>query len=494
MKNPARARSTPIESAFATASETVDAIRAKQISARELLDMTFQRIDRHNRAVNAIIWENREDAIARATRADDLLARGGDSGALHGVPVTIKEAFAYRGSPSTWGLPAFKDAISPRTAVAVERLESAGAIVVGKTNVAVMLADWQSDNPVYGTTNNPWDVTRTAGGSTGGGAAAVAAGLGCLTLGSDLSGSIRIPAHFCGVYGHKPSLDLVSVAGFQPGPWDGSSGYPMDLSVVGPLSRSARDLALALTVLGGADADAAKAWTWRLPPSRHTSLKDFRVGYVLDEAAAPISSDVAAVYEKTLAELSRAGATLEPGWPRGIDPRAQMSTFGYLLGALVTADMSPDQRERARTRFQAHPDDVFAAAAVEPHARWLHETQRRLSCRARWQEYFETHDAFLAPTAFTAAFRHDHSEPIDNRVVDTPQGKQRYAERMPCWISAATLAGLPATVAPVGRTDGGLPVGLQIIAPMWEDGTSIEFAALLSDLVGGFTAPPGFQE
>jgi amidase len=171
-----------------------------------------------------------------------------------------------------------------------------------------------------------------------------------------------------------------------------------------------------------------------------------------------------------------------------------MSTFGYLLGALITADMSPDQRERARARVAAHPEDVFAAAAVEPHARWLQETQRRLACRARWQEYFETHDVFLAPTAFTAAFPHDHSDPIGNRVIDTPEGKQPYADRMPYWISAASLAGLPATVAPVGRTERGLPVGLQIIAPMWEDGTSIEFAALLSDLIGGFTAPPAFQE
>ena len=238
--------------AFATAAETAEAVRRKRISASELLNMTFQRIDRHNPTLNAIVWQDREQAMARAKQADEALARGNASGALHGVPVTIKESFAYRGSPNTWGLPPLKDANSPRTAVAVERLESAGAIVVGKTNVPVMLGDWQSYNPIYGTTNNPWDLTRTPGGSTGGGAAALAAGLGCLTIGSDLSGSIRIPAHFCGVYGHKPSLELVSMAGFQPGPWDGSPGYPMDLSVAGPLARSARDLALALNVLGGA--------------------------------------------------------------------------------------------------------------------------------------------------------------------------------------------------------------------------------------------------
>ena len=185
---------------------------------------------------------------------------------------------------------------------------------------------------------------------------------------------------------------------------------------------------------------------------------------------------------------------MERGWPPGVDPRAHMSTFSYLLFALVTADMDNQARERSRKRFESHPDDMFAAAAVEPHARWLHDTQRRLVFRARWQQYFESHDVFLLPTAFTAAFPHDHSEPIDNRFVDTPEGKRPYARDMASWISFATLAGVPATVAPVGCTRAGLPAGIQIIAPMWEDATSIELAALLSDIVGGFTPPPSFQE
>ena len=486
--------SSDFKPAFATATETVDAVRKKRISTSELMDMTFQRIDLHNPKLNAIVWQDREQAIARAKKAEEALAKGDASGALHGVPVTIKESFAYRGSPSTWGLPPLKDANSPRTAVAVERLESAGAIVVGKTNVPVMLGDWQTYNPIYGTTNNPWDLTRTPGGSTGGGAAALAAGLGYLTIGGDLSGSIRIPAHFCGVYGHKPSVDLVSAAGHQPGPWDGSPGYPMDLAVNGPLARSAGDLALALNVLGGANGDDARAWTWRMPTARHTRLKDFRIGYILDDGIAPVGSDIGTLYEKTLSELSKTGAKVERGWPSGLDPQAQMRTFSYLLFALLTADMNHDARERSRKRFENNRDDIVAAAAVEPHARWLHETQRRLAVRALWQTYFESHDVFLLPTTFTAAFPHDHSEPMSSRVVDTPEGKRPYAQDMASWISFATLAGLPATVAPVGRTRAGMPVGIQIIGPMWEDGTSIEFAALLSELVGGFTPPPAFQE
>src|SRR5688572_4130161 len=229
---------------FATAAETAAAVRKKTISARELVELTFQRIDALNPALNAIVGDLRVPALARAGEADQALAESRVLGPLHGVPITIKESFAYRGTPNTWGLPALEQAKSPRTAVAIERLESAGAIVVGKTNVPVMLADWQSYNPLHGTTNNPWDLSRTPGGSTGGGAAAVAAGLGALSIGSDLSGSLRNPAHFCGIYTHKPSLNVIEMDGLQPDAWVGSSGPPRVLASSRPVSRSARGFAL----------------------------------------------------------------------------------------------------------------------------------------------------------------------------------------------------------------------------------------------------------
>ena len=461
---------------FATAAEMAAAIRRKTISATELVTLTFRRIEAINPDVNAIVWELREPALARAAEADRALADGRALGPLHGVPITIKESFAYRGSPNTWGLPDLKNAMSPRTAVAIEQLESAGAIVVGKTNVPVMLADWHSSNPIYGTTNNPWDLTRTPGGSTGGGAAAVAAGIGALTMGSDLSGSIRIPAHFCGVYGHKPSLGLIPMDGLLPGPWDGAPGPPMDLAVVGPLARDARDLALALDVLGRPYGDDAIAWTWRMPAPRHDRLKDFRIGYVVDDPVAPISSEVRRPYENLLSELSSTGAKMTQGWPDGVDVRAAAETYGYLLMSFVTADLTGKR------------------ASTYDHAGWLRETQRRLSFRAIWQTYFESCDVFLLPSSFTPAFSHDHSQPIEKRVVSTREGERPYVQNMAYWISTASLSGLPATVAPVGVTDGRLPVGIQILAPMWEDGTSIEFAALLSEVTDGFVAPPAYAK
>jgi amidase len=513
-----------IDLGYATATELAEAIRRKKISARELLEATFQRIDRYNPKLNAIVIEFRDRALARAKEADVALAKGKAWGPLHGVPVTIKEAFAYEGSPNTWGRPELKGVNSPRTAVAVERLESAGAIVIGKTNIPTGLADIQTFNSIYGTTNSPWDLTRTPGGSTGGGAAAVSAGLGPLTLGSDFGGSIRTPAHLCGVYGHKPTINLVSVAGHQAGPWDGQTfatldvaglrpgepiGRSFDLQVAGPLARDARDLALALNVLGGPAGDEALAWTWRMPPPRHTRLHDFRIGYVMGQRTLtspdapvitiggarlsrnePIASDVLDIYEKLLSALARAGARLEQGWPAGIDFKSQIELMTYL----GVARFSPgeEQLKSLRQRLETNANDPLALAYTGPHSRWIVQTERQRSFRAAWQAYFRTHDVFLLPPAATAAFPHDHTEPSWERSIHTPDGKMT-GQDFNYWSVFASVSGLPATVAPVGRTRSGLPAGIQILAPMWEDGTSIEFAALLADLVGGFAPPPGYE-
>src|SRR6266478_5721452 len=329
---------------FATALEAAAAVKAKRISSVELTELAFRRIDAYNPKLNAVILQFREQSLARAREADRALAKKEWWGPFHGVPITVKESYGMEGVPTTAGVPQYKDFRPKQNAVAIDRILRAGAIIAGKTNVPVMLADYQTYNPIYGTTNNPWDLTRTPGGSTGGGAAAVAAGLGCLTLGSDLSGSLRIPAHFCGVYGHKPSLELVSAAGFQPGPWDGSPGFPIDLAVVGPLARGARDLALSVNVLGGPNGDDAKAWRWRMPSPRQKRLKDFRIGYLINDKLCPVASDLREVYESVLGELGRSGAKMERGWPTGIDPQAQLQTYQYLLFAFLSFDISKEQR------------------------------------------------------------------------------------------------------------------------------------------------------
>lgn len=472
--------------AFLSAAGLAGAIRARRISATEAVSQAFDRIDRFNPSLNVMVWQCRERALDRAKQLD----ASESSGPLHGVPVTIKESFAYPGSPSTWGIPPFMGKNSTLTAVVVERIERAGAIVIGKTNVPVGLGDWQSYNPIYGVTNNPWDLTRTPGGSTGG-SAALAAGIGALALGSDIGGSLRIPAHFCGLYAHKPSLNLLSASGHRPGAWSGEPGYPLDLAVVGPMARDARDLLTAIEVTGGPESEDAIAWKWTMPPPRHTQLRDFRIGFMRDDPSAPLTAEVRALYDRVLKELEQSGATLEEGWPAGIDVPNNLFTYQYLMFALTNADIDPARAARLRAAYEQDPRNAYAAGSAAPHSVFLKESVNRRVFRQVWRRYFETHDVFLTPTAFTPAIKHDHSPEMMERVIETPEGPRPYGQLMN-WIWPATLAGIPATAAPMGVTQSGLPAGFQIIGPMWEDATPIEFAALLAERIGGSVPPPGY--
>jgi amidase len=478
--------------AFASAIAAADAIRKKKLSAVELTKSCFARIARLDPKINAVIIKLEAESLARAREADAALAKGKPWGPLHGVPITIKESFAVVGTPTTWGRPDFKNNRATGNAIAVERLLRAGAIVAGKTNVPVMLMDWQSYNPVYGVTNNPWDLSRTPGGSTGGGAAALAAGLGYISLGSDIGGSIRVPAHFCGVYGHKPTINLVPLGGHQPDAQPPFGSESVDLPVAGPLARTAEDLRLALEVIGGPAGDDAIALSWKMPVPRHARLGDFRVGYAIDDAYSKVSGDTLPVLETVIRGLEKAGAKLERGWPQGLDPAGLRYEYLYLLGS-ETQPSTPALLAEARAAYEKDPKDPFLASAVEPHSRWLAATRARFRTRATWQRYFETHDVFLMPAGLSAAYPHDHSgTSLDNtRTIPTPEGRRPYLEFIN-WQVPASLTGLPSTVAPVGRTAGGLPVGIQIMGPFLEDGTTIRFAELLKDVAGGFAPPPGF--
>ena len=290
---------------FQSATDAAQAVRRKEISSRELTETLLAWIEATNPALNAVVELRPEAALREATTADEAIARGDDTGPLHGVPMTIKDSFNVAGMHTTWGNPAFADFVADSDATVARRLRQAGAIIVGKTNVAFMLADFgQTANEFYGVTKNPWDITRTPGGSTGGAAAALSAGMTFLEYGSDLVGSIRIPASFCGVYGLKPSVGIVPLSGFQPpGPPPPPSDM-MYMSAVGPLGRSPRDLRTALSVTGGPEGQQAKAYSWALSPSRHTRLEDFRVGVVLDHEYAPVSSEVTALLSNAVDELA----------------------------------------------------------------------------------------------------------------------------------------------------------------------------------------------
>ncbi|MBV8072697.1 MAG: hypothetical protein JO270_22525, partial [Acidobacteriaceae bacterium] len=339
-------------------------------------------------------------------------------------------------------------------------------------------------------TNNPWDVTRSPGGSSGGSAAALAAGLTYLSVGSDLGGSLRIPAHFCGIFSHKPTIDLVSTRGMIPGGHPGSKGFSTDLAVAGPMARSARDLMAALELLGGPDEYDQKAWSWKLPPSRKRTLKDFRVGFVVESALAMPSSDVKPLLERAVTAVERAGAQLKPGWPPQYKLEEALENYQFLLGAFIFSTSSKEEQQQRLQRMSANTP--FGAGYRASHVDWLQQRFTQLSYRAMWQSYFEQVDVFLMPVSFTVAMKHDHSQPIFKREIETVDGKRPYMDLL-TWMGTATLTGCPASVAPIGRTAAGLPVGIQIMGPFWEDATPIEFAELLTEEIGNFVPPPGYQ-
>jgi amidase len=480
------------ELAFGSALGAAEAIRTGRVSSLELTRQVFERIDRFNPAINAFAYPLRERALAQAREADEALARGQSLGAFHGVPVNVKESFAIEGHPATWGIPSFKDSKAARNSTVVDRLLGAGAVLIGATNVPVDLHDWQSYNPMYGQTNNPYDLKRSPGGSSGGSAAALAAGFGFLSVGSDIGGSIRVPSSFCGIYGHKPTLDLVSQRGHQAGGNAGAPGFSTLLAVNGPMARSAADLREALKALGGPEGWDAKAWKWELPAARAANLKDFRVGYVVDDPIAPPSPEVAAVLAKTIDALGRAGAKLRPGWPEGLQPKALLDTYIFMLMAFI-ASMAPLAEQPRQPEKGVDMNDPFQAGPLATYSEWQRTNLRRLAYRAQWQAYFSEIDVFLSPVTFTTAMPHDHSEPQIGRTIATSGGPRRYMDIFN-WIATATLTGCPATVAPAGLTPDGLPVGVQIMGPYWEDATPIAFAELLSREIGGFTPPAGFAD
>jgi amidase len=454
---------------FQSATDVARRLRLKDLSSRELTEMLLTRIEAVNPAMNAVVELQGEAAFREAVAADNATARGDAAGPLHGVPMTIKDSFNVAGLHTTWGNPAFKDFVADSDSTVARRLRRAGAIIVGKTNVAFMLGDFgQTANELYGVTNNPWDTTRTPGGSTGGAAAALSAGMTFLEYGTDLVGSIRIPASFCGVYGLKPSAGIVPLSGFHP---PGPPPPPSDmtyLSAVGPLGRSPRDLRTALSVTAGPENQAAKAYSWALSPPRHTRLEDFRAGFVLDHDLAPVSGEVTALLSDAIDALARAGATVVEGWPDGVDPVRNYESFGFHVQAFFA--------------FQ-QPAEDFAKLSE-----FVDQESRRMAARAAWNRYFNDIDVFLCPANFTPAFPHD-TRPFEQRTIATPEGERPYNDQA-FWVSHASLPGLPAVVAPIGRTPGGLPVGAQIVGPLYEDNTAITFAELLGDVIGGYEPPP----
>jgi amidase len=484
---------------FLPAAELCRRLAGGELSSVELLDHYLARVERLNGPINAVVALDADRARARAAEADAAHARGESWGPLHGLPITIKDSFETEGLTTTSGAPELRDHVPAEDAIAVARLKAAGAIVFGKTNLPLYAGDLQTYNEVYGRTNNPWDLDRGAGGSSGGAAAALAAGLTGLELGSDIGGSIRNPAHFCGVFGHKVTWNLIPNRGHIPGP-PGTLGNT-DVGTFGPMGRSAEDLALALDVMAGpGDADAV-AWRLELPAARNEGrLAGLRVATWFEDPYVPVSADVRARLEAAAAVLAGGGAVVTP-----VTPPVGLADLAHSWERLVVPLM-----------FAGLPDEVFAgfataAAGLAPvergggedarvrnlraitqrHRDWLRADETRARHRAAFARFFRDHDVLLAPVMPTAAFPHDTETDLASRTFEVDGETRSYLDNL-AWNGGIGTLLLPVSVPPIGRTSEGLPVGVQVVAPHLEDRTAIAVAGHLERLLGGFVPPPAF--
>jgi amidase len=476
--------------AYSSAEQLAAAIKAKAVSSLELTEMYIDRVEKYDGQINAVVVHDFDRGRAAAIAADEALARGEQLGPLHGVPMTIKEAYNIEGLPTTWGIPDFKDNLALADADSVSKLKGAGAVFFGKTNVPLNLADFQSFNDIYGATSNPWDLTRTPGGSSGGSSAALAAGLTGLEAGSDIGGSIRNPAHFCGIYGHKPTWGVVSDEGQAlPGMF-----APADIAVVGPMARSAGDLALSMGIVAGARRSERRGWQINLPRPAKTRLSEYRVAVLANSEQAPVSTEMADRVQQVADTLAKLGATVSDTARPDINFDESHKIYSSLLWGVMSQGMPEEEKEANRMlRGQGGDGSVQADIAhfsVQEHGEWLANNNQRFRQRQAWDAFFDDWDILLCPQMPTDAFPKDEGEYL-GRTLTVDNEEQDYFQQL-FWAGIATVAHLPSTVFPTGLSKAGLPIGLQAVGAEFTDYTTIDFTRLMANEIGGFIPPPDF--
>lgn len=447
--------------------EQARAIAERRLGSVELLELVLARIESVGPRVNAVCTLELDRARAEARAADDAVVRGEARGPLHGLPMTVKDAIATAGIRSTGGAVALRDHVPSVDAESVARLRAAGAVVFGKSNLPEWSGDWQSFNEMFGTTCNPWDATRTAGGSSGGAAAAVATGMSSVELGTDIGGSVRVPSAFCGVFGHKPSHGVIPTLGYLDEPHGGD--VEGDINTFGPIARSAADLAAMLDVLAGPCAADAVAWRLDLPKTVPSTLRGLRVGAWIDDSLVPIDGEMAAVLHAAVDSLRTHGAAVVDISGPAVDVQRAWRTGVSLIGSAVSVS---DEDDRGPS-----------------HRAWLFLDRERARLRAAWSAVFDDVDVVVCPVTSTVAFAHLQDGYWGDRVIRIGESERPYLE-LEAWPAIVGAAYLPSTSVPVGFTAAGLPVGAQVVGPYLHDHRTIAVAGLVAAATGGYVPPP----
>lgn len=475
----------------------VGALRRGEISSRSLLDQVLQHHAKVNAGINAVVTLDSEGAREAADKADRHLAQTGQPlGPLHGLPITVKDSLETAGMRTTCGSPELSSHVPDRDADAVALLRAAGAVIIGKTNVPTMCQDIQTSNPLFGKTKNPFNETRTAGGSSGGPAAAVAAGLTSLEVGSDLAGSLRLPAAYCGVYALRTSRGaspIVPTRGHIPRPptWLTSS----DMLTLGPIARNAADLELLLDVIAAPGPADGAAWTINLPTPKLTSLSQYRVGIWADDAYCRVDAATRALLDQVARAVRCAGATVDET-TRPVNLADSDKAFQRLMYATASAtatDAGFEADIQAAEKIPADdPSGLYLHSRTMRHRDWLRAEEDRQKLRTNWADYFTKHDILITPAAPTAAVEDQTATPVPQRYITVDGNKRSYYDQT-TWLNMASPVGLPSIVVPAGMTKDGLPLAFQIIGPYLGDRTVIAAAKHLARLLPTTATPPAFN-
>ncbi len=480
---------------FLTVTELAQKIRSGELTSSEVVNAFLSQVYEYNPKLNAIVTLDAENAINRAREADEALSKGEIWGPLHGVPITIKDNYATKSIRTTSGYLPLTDVVPDFDATIVSRLKKAGAIILGKTNMPVLGMDIQTNNLIFGKTNNPWDLERTPGGSTGGGAAAVAAGLSPLEMGNDLGGSIRIPSHFCGIFGLKPTENMVSLAGLTPGMPKREFSAVRHMVSLGPLARSIEDLKLSFSIIAGGDFKDVNIPAIPIVYPEPKPLKTLRIAWTDNFPGVKVSNDTRAAMETLAEKLAAKGITVEKVNPTGFDFTSAWKTWGNLSDMEIGAH-TPSYIRLMTYLFKLNPYIVFPFS----HEKYLRILTQRDNLISNMEEFLSNYDAWLCPVTIAPAFKHIIPEKWRGPYPVYKEGIMVDGESIDYYIAnfaytaIFNITGNPVVVMPIGYDQSGLPIGVQVVGSRWQDARLLTVAEQLNKVGGDFRHPIGYKK